>query len=236
MVCNRSRRPRRRPSGGAFRVVRIGRFSRCRQRHFRRYRLAHNDSPRLAQQSRHGGIFKRAAAFIQRRAALGGHIVGIDNILDADGKAVQRTHWLAGLFSLIQRPGLFERQIVVHIGPGANHIFALGNSRQARPRQILGREIFRFKPGPGFNSAERPQLVFRLRNWLAPSIPLLYTIVYYKNNLAITFKMAAILWSAGKERNTFRTRMAKTTAKSPGYDPKKQDCHQAQSQGQPTQN
>ena len=27
--------------------------------------------------------------------------------------------------------------------------------------------------------------------------------------------MAAILWSAGKERNTFRTRMAKTTAKSP---------------------
>ena len=45
-------------------------------------------------------------------------------------------------------------------------------------------------------------------------------------------------WAAKREDHFVDSRLSgyKTAAKFPGYDPKKPDCHQAQFQGQPSQN
>ena len=68
----------------------IGGFSRRIDRQFGGDRLAHDDGAGLSQKRDGRGIKGRGAARMQHCPILGRHVLGVEDILDADRDAVQR--------------------------------------------------------------------------------------------------------------------------------------------------
>ena len=53
------------------------------------HRLAHDQSAGAARQRHHRGVDARSVAFVYRRAVLGGHVAGVDDVFDAHRYALQ---------------------------------------------------------------------------------------------------------------------------------------------------
>jgi hypothetical protein len=79
--------------------------------------LAEDHRTRRAQTSHHVAVIAWLATLQQHRAALGRHVRGVDNVLDADRHAVQRPDGLARAAHLVGDPGLGQRMLRIEEGP-----------------------------------------------------------------------------------------------------------------------
>src|SRR6516162_833746 len=78
-----------------------------------RHRLADDDRAGGAQLGHYRGIVPRPAAAADRRPELGRVIRGVDDVLDRDRDAVQRTNRVAVRAALVERARLRERALTV---------------------------------------------------------------------------------------------------------------------------
>jgi len=73
---------------------------------------------------------------------------------------VQRPAPGARLARLVEPARLSQRQVAVEVRPGADLGLAGGDAVQARPGQILGRNLARRDGGAGAGGAERREVAF----------------------------------------------------------------------------
>ena len=100
------------------RVVRIARLARRIGGEFRGHGLAHDHRAGAAQQSHHCRIAIRQASGVQHRAILGGHVGGVDDVLDAHRHAVQRARRESCGALLVGAPRLSQDMLRVEKCPG----------------------------------------------------------------------------------------------------------------------
>ncbi len=104
-------------------------------------RLAENDRAGLAEIGDHRRILlNRRRIFAKRRAALRRHAGDVDDVLDADGDAVQRAGDFASPGEVRQPLGLAPRPLFIDQYPGVDAIFELMNPREAVIYEVAGRE------------------------------------------------------------------------------------------------
>ena len=114
-------------------------------------RLGHDDGPAVAEIFRHRRFVGRHEAVEDERATGGGHVGGLDVVLDGDRNAVQRPADVSLLALAIALVGLFER-IGVHGDRRVQLVLIRGDAREA-----LQHELSRGDPSG-------PQRLLHLRN------------------------------------------------------------------------
>ncbi len=116
------RHRRRRAAGGAAGsmrgVHRIARLARRARGELGGHRLAQEHRARRAQPLHHRGVPRGHAAGVQRRAVLGRHVRGVDDVLEAHRHPVERSGGRARAARLVGRARLRERVLRIQIGPG----------------------------------------------------------------------------------------------------------------------
>ena len=122
------RRPARRPARGARRVGRVAGRAGGEVGELGRDRLAEDHRARRAQARHARGVGARAPPGVDRAAALGRQVRGVDDVLDADRDAVQRP--ARGLRVALARLG--ERGAGVEVRPRPDGLLALGDPLEAR--------------------------------------------------------------------------------------------------------
>ncbi len=108
-------------------VVRVGGDARRHAGELAGDGLAQHHRAGRAREPDAGGIGRRSMAAIDRRAHLGRLIGGVDDVLDADRDAVQRSAHLGA----VELARLAQRQLGIDAGPGVNVAFARVDARQA---------------------------------------------------------------------------------------------------------
>ena len=141
-IGDRRGRAARRAAGRVRRVVRIDRRPGKAVGEFGRHRLAHDHAAGHAQQRDAGGVGERPVAAIDRRAVLGRHVDGVDDVLDPDRHAGEQP----GSSGAIGGARLRQRLLRIEPGPGLDRsALASARSRQARVKrlggQLAGREL-----------------------------------------------------------------------------------------------
>ncbi len=89
-IGDRRGRAARRAARRVRRVVRVHRLARMTVGEFGRHRLAEDDPARRTGQRHAGGVGKGPVAAVDRRAVLGRHVVGVDDVLDPDRNALEQ--------------------------------------------------------------------------------------------------------------------------------------------------
>ena len=135
--CDGGGRSAGRASGGAFRVPRIARLAGMNVRELGRDRLAHEHAAGLARKSDACRIAPRPMAFEDRRAVLGRHVRGVDDVLHAIGHADERP----ALVAAVEFPCLFDRGIRIEVLPRLHLRFAFDDAIEARTRDRLARRV-----------------------------------------------------------------------------------------------
>ncbi len=115
-IGDRGGRAARRAPWGVRRVVRMHGFARVPVGEFGRHRLPEDDAARRPGQRDAGSIGKGPVATVDRRAVLGRHVIGVDDVLDPDRHALQHSR-PAGP---IDRARLAESEFGVEPDPGLN--------------------------------------------------------------------------------------------------------------------
>jgi hypothetical protein len=143
------------PPGGVIRVVRISGLARIEVGVLGRHRLA-EDHGSCRPQPRHGRrIAARRAAGPQFRSEFRRHVAGVEDILDADGHAMQRACGLALLATVVGHFGLQHRVVAVEKRPRVDIAIDLIDALEA-----VADELHRTKPavadaGRSFRKPER---------------------------------------------------------------------------------
>ena len=162
VIRDRGRRAAGRSAGRVPRVVRIGGFARREIGELGRDGLAEGYAAGAPDHRHAGGIGTRPVALVDGRAVGGRHVGGVDDVLDADGHAVQRA---ARRFA-VARPRLGHRPVAIEIGPGADLALARGDAVEARPHQVLRGDLARGDGGGRVAGAQFIQ--FRCGHALLP--------------------------------------------------------------------
>ena len=149
-VGHRGGRARRRAARRVAGIVRIGGRAGMAVGEFRRHRLAHDHGVGGPAERHAGGVAERHLALEDRRVVAGRHVVGVDDVLDADRHAAQHA-FPDGVGGL----GLGDRQVGIEEGPGLHDGLALGDAIEAVAHQLLGGERACLDAGDGFGGAER---------------------------------------------------------------------------------
>ena len=168
---------RRRPGGRAARralaIVRIARRTRVEIGELRRHGLAEDDCAGRPQPHHGGGIAVRAPPGKQRRAAFGRIVGGIEDVLDADRNAVQRTDRQPIAATLVERARLRERVVTVEMDEGVDLVVERRDAIEAGT-DILGRRyralrdlLGRLRCGEGRRIAVGQSFSFRTACWAA---------------------------------------------------------------------
>jgi len=113
---------------------------------------AEHHGPGLAAQRDRGRVGGRAVAGIDRRTVRGGHVGGVEQVLDAQRQAVQQAAHRARVEPACLRQCCLGREML----KGTDLGVALGHALQARPRQVFGPQ---FAPGKGASELPRVHLV-----------------------------------------------------------------------------
>ncbi len=100
-------------------IVRIGSFAGGEHGEFGGHRLAENDGPCGTQQRHAGCVPGRSVPRVYRRAIAGGHVRGVNKVLDANRHAMQGALCRA----TITRPRLCQGCLGVKIFPGSHALF-----------------------------------------------------------------------------------------------------------------
>ena len=100
-------------------IVRIGSFAGGEHGEFGGHRLAENDGPCGTQQRHAGCVPGRSVPRVYRRAIAGGHVRGVNKVLDANRHAMQGALCRA----MITHPRLCQCCLGVEIFPGSNALF-----------------------------------------------------------------------------------------------------------------
>ena len=99
--------------------------------------LADDDGARPAQRGDAGGVAGRPASLEDGAAVLGRHVGGVDDVLDADGDAMQRADALACPARRVGRLRLLERALAVEERPGADLRLERIDAGEAGANQLL---------------------------------------------------------------------------------------------------
>ena len=83
----------------------------------------------------------RPAAGIEHGAVFRRQAIGIENVLDGDGKAVQRPHRPPCLALAIEQARLIEGVIRIQVRPGLDIAIGLPDPVKASLDQFLGRDL-----------------------------------------------------------------------------------------------
>ncbi len=129
------RRAARRAPRRAFQIQGVGGRSGRREGQLGGDRLAENDRARLAQHGHRRRVLARPPAPVERAAALGGHVGGVEDVLDADGHAVQRPEPGARIARGVGIAGGGERKLRIHEGPRAHQGVSTLDAFEARFHQ-----------------------------------------------------------------------------------------------------
>ena len=164
-------RAARRAAGRALGVVRIAGLAGMEIGVLGGHGLAHDDRAGGAQAGHGRRVAARRAARPQRRAELGGHVAGVEDVLDADRHAVQRPDRLALLAVIVGRLGLPQGVLAVEERPGLRRSPSTSSMRFRQSRDQLDRgDAAVANVGGRFGEAERTQahLLGRHRRALSP--------------------------------------------------------------------
>ena len=113
----------------------------------------------------HRGVVARQAPGMQHGAVLGGHVDGVDDVLQADRHAVQRPDGAALAPVGVAGAGLGQRMGLVQVLPGLHLALGLADALQAGLHQLLGveqpvadalRRVARGQPFELASSRQRP--------------------------------------------------------------------------------
>ncbi len=129
--------PERRTARRARRIVRIARRAGVTVAEFGGHGLAEDKTAGLADHRGAGRIGHRNVAGIDRRVEAGRHARDVDDVLDADGNAMQRS----GRLLRIGFPCLRHRLVRIEMRPGHHRIVAFGDPLEAARNQFLRREF-----------------------------------------------------------------------------------------------
>ena len=132
------RRAARRTTGGAFRIVGIPRLSRGIDGKFGGHGLAKNDGPCFAQQRYHGGIHFRGASGVEDGAVLGGHVLGVENVLHPHREAVEGANRMTRSARRIRLARLPKSIIRVQMCPCLDRVLELIDAFETIANQSLG--------------------------------------------------------------------------------------------------
>ena len=94
-IGHRRRRAARGPPGRAAGIQRVPGLARVEEGKLGGHGLTHDHRARFPQAADDGRVTRRLAPRIQPRTVLGRHRAGIDDVLQAHGKSVQRADWTA---------------------------------------------------------------------------------------------------------------------------------------------
>ncbi len=106
-----------------------------------RDRLAENDGAGPPQGRDTSRIIGRLTPFEHVAAVLGRHVGGVDDVLEADGNAVQRSDALALLVLCVGGPGLLQCPIPVEKRPGLNRRLQRGDAVETGADEVLGQQL-----------------------------------------------------------------------------------------------
>ena len=126
---HRGSRTARRTAGSMLGIVRIARLAGKKVSELGRDRFADNHRAGRAQPCHDCRVARRRASGINRRAAFGRHVRGIENIFDRDRHAVQRTDRLTAQTERVGRARLRERVLGIKKRPRFNLRIDLANPR-----------------------------------------------------------------------------------------------------------
>src|SRR5262245_6514835 len=101
------------------------------------HRLADDDGAGGAQLAHDGGILVRPATGEQRRAAFGRIVGGVEDVLDPDRNAVQRTEAPAFRLVAVERARLRQRMLGIEVGERLDFALAGRNPVEAGARVFL---------------------------------------------------------------------------------------------------
>src|SRR5262249_22092757 len=103
-------------------------------------RLAHDHRAGGAHQRDDGRVARRRTPGVQRRAVLGRHVRGVDDVLDADRHAVQRSDRLSRQSMLVGGARLRQRVVGIEKRPRLDTGVGFTDARQTRSDVLLGRD------------------------------------------------------------------------------------------------
>ena len=133
---DRRRRAAARSAGRAAQVIRVARAARMGGGEFGRHRLAEDDRAGFAQRGHGRGVALRAPAGEERRAVLGRHVDGLDDVLDADRHAVDLRQRIGRRASARpSRVGGFARAVDVEMDEGADLAAPASRDRRGSARE-----------------------------------------------------------------------------------------------------
>ena len=118
-------------------IVRVGGRPRRHAGEFASDGLAENHRAGRAHERDASGVGRRPMPAIDRRAHFGRQVGGVDDVLDADRHAVERTTGGAA----VERPRLAQRKLGIDRGPGVNCLLALADARQAIAQHRLAGQL-----------------------------------------------------------------------------------------------
>ena len=120
--------------------------------------LPSSDAAGLAGQRDAGGVASGLAAFVDRRAPFGRQVEGVDDVLDAERHAGERS----ALRVAVGRARGGQRRLGVEMGPGMHLAVAGGDAVEAGPHHRFARGLAR---GRGGDDLGRGQFVERFDGW-----------------------------------------------------------------------
>jgi hypothetical protein len=112
----------------------------------------------LLERGHHRGIELRLATCVDRRAVFGRHVLGIDDVLDADGNAMQRPDAQTLPAPLIGPARLLESEVAVEVGPRLHDLLTFRDPLKAGRDQHLRRDFTRHDAPRGFGRGQLRQV------------------------------------------------------------------------------
>jgi hypothetical protein len=119
------------------------------------YGLSQEHAASLPQKGHAGSVGFWSMFAVDWRIVFCRHVGGVDNVLDADGDAVQQ----AARPLSVDRSRLFDGIFGIEKGPCVHSVLARGDPIETRDDQCLAREFAARDPTRGFNCAEFVRLL-----------------------------------------------------------------------------